>query len=129
METIGKIGEDFNAAYNAGDAAALADLFTDDAVLIPPNGAPHTGKERIQSRYQWRFDQFTVKHSINTEETKVAGDWAFSRGTYKLLLTPKEEGEPSEVTGMYILICQRQRDDSWKIARLIWNGNHPPPEP
>ncbi len=125
VEAIDQLRQEYSIAYNAGDAAALAGLYTDDAVLLPPNDATLTGKEAIQSMYEVTFDQFTGEHSTTSQEIEVAGDWAFGQGTFRLKLAPKDGSEPVEEEGKYIVICQRQPDGSWKIARLIWNNDPP----
>jgi ketosteroid isomerase-like protein len=42
-------------AYNRGDAVALANLFTDNAVLMPPDGPRVAGRNAIQEFYQREF--------------------------------------------------------------------------
>jgi ketosteroid isomerase-like protein len=61
--------------------------------------------------------------AIFNEEVRVAGDWAYSRGTYSATLTPKAGGEPREDSGKYLTILERQSDGSWKIARDCFNSN------
>jgi uncharacterized protein (TIGR02246 family) len=113
------------AASNAGD---LARLFTDDAIMMSPNEQALVGKEAIHTWAQGLFDQFTLEETVTTEEIRVAGDWAFLRGTYTFTITPKAEGEPQEETSKCIHIVQRQPDGSWKNARLMWNSDQPASE-
>ncbi len=127
LQAINDLGQGFSDAYNAGDTAALTGLFATDGMLLPPDAAILTGQEAIQSLYEGTFARFTGEHSTTFQELEVAGDWAFGRGTYTVKLTPKEGGEVIENEGKYIVICQRQVDGSWKLARLIWNTNSPPP--
>ena len=126
LQAINDLRQEYSAAYNAGDAAALTGLFATDAVLLPPDAAILTGQEAIRSLYEVTFAQFTGEHSTTSQELEVAGDWAFGQGTYTVKLTPKEGGETIQDEGKYIVICQRQADGSWKLARLIWNTNSPP---
>ena len=39
----------WQAALNAGDAAGVAALYTDDGVLHPPNSAPVNGRDAIEA--------------------------------------------------------------------------------
>ena len=66
-------------------------------------------------------DRVTFDMDITNEEVEVAGDWAFSRGTYTLTTTPKESGQPVFIDGRYITIFTRQPDGSWKRHREIFN--------
>ncbi len=49
--------DDWVAAANAGDAAAMAALFTDDGILMLPNEPSVIGKEAIRSHLQAHFDE------------------------------------------------------------------------
>jgi ketosteroid isomerase-like protein len=115
------------AAETAGDAAALGALWTDDGVLMPPYMAAVQGSAAIQSYYQGMFDQNTIEASASGEETVIAGDWSFGRGNFSISITPKAGGDAMHDSGKYIVVARRQADNSWKVARLIFNSNMPPP--
>ena len=128
VEAIKELREEYNAAVEAGDVARVISLFADEAVLMPPNEPPATGKEATRSWYETLFEQFNVEpFTSSAEEVEVTDDWAFDRGTYSITLTPKAGGEPAEDSGKFIAIFQRQTDGSWKVARGIWNSDNPPP--
>ena len=116
------------AATNAGDAAALADLYTEDAIHMSPNQPALVGRAAIQSSYQAGFDQLTQKLTLSLDEVGVSGDWAFSRGTYTGAGTPKAGGGPVvEDNGKFLAIHKRQPDGAWKIHRDIANSDRPFP--
>ena len=100
----------------------MADLFTADAVLMPPNAPPATGKRAIQAHYQAVFDQGTAAGEVSSEEIE-----AFDHGSYTIKITLKAGGDPIEDQGKYLAIDKRQPDGAWKIARVIWNSNNPLP--
>ena len=56
VEAINSLHDEFIALDNAGDAAGLASLYTNDAVLMPPNQAAVTGNQAIESWFQTTFD-------------------------------------------------------------------------
>ncbi len=125
---IRTLGDQAVAALNANDAAALAAFVTDDVVWMPPNEPPAIGKEAFEALFRASFDEFTFEVTIHPkDELVVAGDWAFARGTYVLVLTPKIGGEPVQESGKFLEIYQRQPDGSWKYARHIWNTDQPAP--
>jgi ketosteroid isomerase-like protein len=90
---------------------------------MPPGEAAVAGKERIRTRNGGFLDQFKFDMGITNEEVRVAGDWAFARGTYKASLIPKQGGAPVPINGKYMTILARQGDGSWKIHRDIFNSN------
>ena len=129
VAAIEALADQYIASVASGDASALAALFTDDAVLMPPEAPVATGKEGVNSYYQPTFDQFTNRLTVSGDETQLLGDWAFRRGSYTVTRTPKAGGNSTEAGGKWLSICKRQPDGSWKIARHIWNWPAPPPLP
>jgi len=117
----------YEAAYNAEDTAALGELFTEDAKLMPPNGPVVEGRAGVVAFYQAWFDQFTTNISIGTDETLGLGDLAVGRGTFTAKLTPKAGGDTMTLEGKYMNLSQPQADGSLKLCRHIWNL--PMPEP
>ena len=128
VEAINSVREREGAAAIAGDAESFVALITDDAVFMPPNEPPVTGKEAIRSWLQDFFDQFTIEYTPSFGEIVVAGDWAFESYSWTWTLTPVAGGEPISDSMKCVHIYQRQPDGSWKIARDIWNSDNPPPE-
>jgi len=126
VDAINSLRDKFIALDNASDVAGLASLFTNDAVLMPPNQAAVTGNQAIESWFQTTFDQFTTEFTVASEELEVVGDWAFDWGAYMTALTPKAGGEATEDRGKYIVILRKQVDGSWRIVKNIWNSNNPP---
>jgi hypothetical protein len=57
LAAIKMVLDDWVAAANAGDAAAMAVLFTDDGILMLPNEPSVIGKEAIRSHLQAHFDE------------------------------------------------------------------------
>lgn len=112
-------------ANNQEDADAWADLFTEDAVLMPQGGPVIQGREALLASEKTLNDQFDANITITPIEIVVTGDWAFARTEVKGSKTPAEGGEPSVVDAKELLILRRQPDQSWRIYRLIGNTNRP----
>jgi ketosteroid isomerase-like protein len=73
------------------------------------------------------FKKYAFKFASTLLETQVAGDWAYVRGNYIDENRHPKSGEAMEDSGKYLLIAKRQPDGPWKVYRLIWNSNNPPP--
>ena len=89
LAKIATLRDQFSTAFNSNDAAAVAGLYTDDAVMMPSNQAAVEGKAAIQSWYESMYKEMSLKMALTTIETQVAGDWAYDRGTAMLTITPK----------------------------------------
>jgi uncharacterized protein (TIGR02246 family) len=114
------------AAENAGDAAALAALYTGDGVYMPSNMPAASGTAAIQAYYEQVFAQMTAQGSATPAGIDVAGDWAIERGSFKTTLTPKAGGAPMEDTGKYVVVGKKT-GTGWKLHYLIWNSDMPLP--
>ena len=101
-------------------------LWVVDGIQMPPNSPAVIGRKNIQVKMQSLFDLFDWNMTISGEEVEVAGDWAFARGNYTYVLTPKEEGTVIRGEGKYLTILTRQADGSWKLLRDCFNDNRPP---
>jgi uncharacterized protein (TIGR02246 family) len=103
------------AASNQGDADALAALYTDDAMLLPPDHEPIKGRVAIGQFWHQGTDEGL---EVTTLRLEVSGDLAYLVGRYRL---PATEEEPAD-SGQSVLCLKRQRDGSWKVTTDIWNS-------
>jgi uncharacterized protein (TIGR02246 family) len=120
------IWKEYAVSLNEGDLERWLALWTEDGVQMPPDEAAIGGKDNIRTRNEALLDKFSLDMGITNQEVETAGDWAYSRGTYKARLMPKNGGRPVSIDGKYMTILQRQPDGSWKIHRDIFNSNSPP---
>jgi ketosteroid isomerase-like protein len=98
-------------------------LWDEAGVQMPP-GHPARGVDVLREAVPAGMAGETVaSFDIRPEETVVAGDWAWSRGTYDL--KGEAKGEPYHVDGKFLTILERQADGSWKIYRDAFNSNVP----
>ena len=127
LEAIDRVRESHVSALNAGDAKGWADQFTDDAVQMPPHFPTNAGIQAIRGWSGGFLSLFNCKFGLAVDEVRVAGDWAFERGSYNITLSPKTGGPAMNDAGKYLTIYQRQSDGTWKMARDIWNSDVPMP--
>ena len=125
-ESIRSLAAEYNRICAIGDAAAYAGLFTEDAVLMPPNAPPVVGRAAVETWAATLFSQMTVQIASQDSEMVFTGEWAFVRGTYSATFTPKAGGAPIEDTGTWLDIMKSQPDGAWKYAWMMWNSDQPP---
>jgi uncharacterized protein (TIGR02246 family) len=106
-------------ALNTGDAEGYARLHTDDIVVLAPGRPPQVGKDALRLSAQ-KLSEQQIRESRSIDEITVSGNWAIVRGSYDVVLTPKEGGPPKHDSGNYIdILCKK--DGAWRYARSIWN--------
>jgi uncharacterized protein (TIGR02246 family) len=112
-------------AFNAGEAEAVAALFTDDAVLMASQQPDKVGRAAILKAYADQFAAYTIQIHGVAVETKLFGDHGFSRGTYEVTLIPKSGGDRIVDGGRFFTLLQRQPDGTWKSIREMSNSEKP----
>ena len=108
----------FVDAFNAGDGAAVAGLYTEDAALYPPGEVPVHGRAAIAAYWQGAIDAGMKIDDLHAVEVESAGDLAGEVGVFTLSVPG--EGGATTVTGKYIVIWKRN-GDTWQLHRDIWN--------
>jgi ketosteroid isomerase-like protein len=111
------------ALNNAGDVEGWTALFEDGAVYMPPGLPAVTTREGLRAIARAGFTSWRSRIRMQTEEIVPSGDWAFARSLVTGTATPAAGGDPVTIDIKEIAIYHRQRDGSWKIARLIANSN------
>ena len=115
--TIDKLNDAWSAAFNKGDAAAVAAMYTDDATVLPP-GAPMV-KGATANKDLWAGQAKALADiKLSTVELHTMGEvMAYEIGTVtaKTKATP-----PQDVAGKYVVVWRRS-GTSWKIAADIFN--------
>jgi ketosteroid isomerase-like protein len=117
----------FNARYlqaiNDEDIAALSSLTTEGHIMLPPNRLPIVGKAANDELNGRAFEQFDFVETWTPEETEVAGDWAYQRGTFVVMATPKAAGDARRISGSFLRIYQRQPSGEWRMIRDMFNSD------
>lgn len=121
-DAIAAANETFMAAFNRGDAAGLAALYTENGQVLPPNSDFVTGKEAIQGFWQAVMDMGIKEAELEIVEAQDHGDTAIEVSTFALL---GDEGQVLD-KGKYIVIW-KQEDGQWKLHRDIFNSSMPAP--
>lgn len=110
----------FILAYNAGDLPELMSHYAEDLVKSRQGGATETKKDTAARIFQV-FQTFKGQISVSTEEIVTSGDMAYTRGTFKVVLTPRQGG-PDQVIERRFLEILRKQNGQWLITRTMDNA-------
>jgi uncharacterized protein (TIGR02246 family) len=110
----------WESALNAKDVDALVDLYTDDARLLPPDGAMTSGRDGVRAAFGGMIDA-GIGGETTRVETTVSGDVGYIVGTFSLTA-----GDVAVGTGKYIETWRRGNDGLWLIANDIFNNDPSP---
>ena len=108
------------------DWKAVAALYADEAVLMPPNAPAVVGGQAIVawlSGAGMTISAFT----ISSESIEVENSLATDRGTYTLTFTVAGMPGPATDRGKYLWALRKGSDGAWRITANMFGANSPPP--
>jgi uncharacterized protein (TIGR02246 family) len=114
-------------AVRIEDWTAVAALYTEDAVCMPPNQPIVQGREAILTWLE-AYPTMTEFNLIGIE-IEGCGDLAYVVGTISMTVAPEGAPEPIQDTGKFLEIRRKQEDGSWLIAVDMFNSDLPLPPP
>jgi uncharacterized protein (TIGR02246 family) len=121
-QAMGDLAKNYVAAYNKGDAKAVASFFAEDADYIDQDGQQTKGRDEIEKLLATAFQENPgAKLEIAVDEVmQLTPDVAVSRG----VATVTPESGAAEAT-QYELI-RVKKGDQWQISQLTETSAPPP---
>ncbi len=119
--------ETFRQAFLAGDADAVAALYSEDAILSLPGSEMVGGKENIHEWYSNFFKMAKItEFSLSPAKVSGENDWAYAVGRFSMKIVFQGSDTPVSDTGKYLNVHRKQADGSWKFVADTWNSDQPP---
>jgi len=111
--------------YAKADADAMAKLYAEDALLMPPGAPAVTGRPAIKAflgadAAKSKSDGMSLKNDKITGAF-VSGDTGWISGTY----TVTDASGKTIDSGSYLSV-HRKTNGAWLYVRDIWNSDRPP---
>jgi len=122
---VNAVAQAFQEGVANQDAAALANLYHEDARFLPPNMEPCEGRPAIQGAMQELLGMGVRSLEIEPIDVREAGDLTIEYGRYTLGIQP-EGAEAMTDVGKYVVVHETRPGGSTKIALDIFNSNSPP---
>ena len=106
------------------DSAAIAQMYTEDGAVMPPNATIGRGRAAIQQTWASMMNTPGFELTFAPEQIVLSGsaDMALDRGTYRLAIAPS--GKAQSDTGKYVVVW-RKVGGEWKAAADIFNSDLP----
>ena len=124
-KAIEEVNLKFGEAFRQGDSAAIANLYTDDGILLPPNSDVIKGKQGIKAFWSAVIEMGVKDVDLATVEIMVMGNMVCEIGKYSLTIQPEGLEEAIVDNGKYLVIWNKTVDGSWKLHIDIWNTSMP----
>ena len=127
IEQLAALPKKFAAAFNNNDGAAVAALYTEDAVLVNDSG-PVYGRADIEKHYVDLFKRVHFSNHVSKPNPPhiigTAGNEMWWNGEWSNTIKGDNWG-PIDHKGYFANILVREGDD-WKIRLDTWNITPPP---
>jgi uncharacterized protein (TIGR02246 family) len=119
------VDQNWAKAYNSGNADAVANLYDEKAVLLPPGASAVNGRAAIKA--------FFLKDTAESQKAGVAftlaskpaggvsGDMGWQSGNYAV----KDKAGKVVATGKYLSVSMK-KDGKWLYVRDTWNADGAP---
>lgn len=107
------------------NAEGVANIYAEDAMLIPPKAPPISGRTNIQTLFAKQYANSETSFSFQTHELKIAEGWAYRRGSYEVTYIPNN-GKKMKRKAKFIDIWHKGANGKWQITRDIWNHTRLP---
>ncbi len=115
--------QDFEDALRKHDIQTLAELYTEDGVILPPNSPRIQGRAGIAAYMKGMIDAgFTLE--LTPVDEWIDGRLAVRSGTFIVMKDGKEVDR-----GKWLEVWKRGADRKWLMVRDIWNSDMPASPP
>ncbi len=116
---IEKLNDQWTAAFNRGDAAAVAAMYATDAYVLPPGGEMVKGRAAIAAFWKNAATQVGDARLVTVDLLPLGRGAAREIGT--VTLTTKAQ-PPQQLVGKYAVVWRRI-GGKWLLETDIWNMN------
>jgi uncharacterized protein (TIGR02246 family) len=107
-------------AFNSGDTAALAALYTENATLMPPDSDAVHGRKGVQDFWQGARDNGVQQILLHLGDVELRGS-----DTLIEVSTATITAGGSQIPVKYVVVWTREGDGSWRLHVDMWSRTKP----
>jgi ketosteroid isomerase-like protein len=116
-EAINDGNRNFGSAVARKDYAAMAALYAENAMVLPPDGPIVSGRRGIEEFWRSAAAALGLTDAVlTTRDLEVAGDTAYEVGEANLKVGS------GQVMVKYLVVWVKGGDGNWRLHRDIWNA-------
>src|SRR3954454_21059652 len=110
----------FAKSFSNQDAVACAAIYSDDALLLPPDAPALAGAAAIEEMFRSLFEGGVRTTELTTLNVIEEGTFVVETGAFTFTIEPS-----GRIDGKYLAVWQRQTDGGLKCIREAFNRNAP----
>ena len=118
--TMQKLNDRWADAFNKGDAAAVASMYTADAYVLPAGAQMIKGRAAIEAMWRQNMQQIDNVKCTTIDVKPLGSSAAGEIGT----CTFKTKAQPPQDGSLKYAVVWRKDGGQWKLLQDIWNSDH-----
>ena len=123
-ELIRHAGSEWARHWNAKELHKVVEIYSEDAVYLPPHHAAVHGREAIGEYLKGPLAHGVTDLKFEVTYIKQSGDLAYDLGRYSMTV-PLEGGGTKRDQGKYLAVWRREKNLKWKLVADSWSSDLP----
>jgi len=119
-QLVEQLNQNWNNLFNSGDAHAVAQLYSETAILSPGNGQILNGQTEIEALFQSFVDSGVHAHQITVVDSFRDGNTLYQISNWSAS-GKEQEGVTPSFGGIVTIISKLNEQGEWKIQLHSWN--------
>lgn len=116
--TISTLSKDFETTFARGNAADIADFYTENGVLLPAGADFVRGKQNIKEFWQMAIDMGIKNIKLEIVEVEQHDDTAIEVSKFTL-----SDADDQMIDRGKGIVIWKNENNAWKLHRDIWNSS------
>lgn len=116
--TISSLDKNFESTFARGDAADIADFYTENGILLPAGSDFVRGKQDIKEYWQMAIDMGIKNIKLEIMEVEQHDDTAIEMSKYTL-----SSADDQVIDQGKGIVIWKYENSAWKLHRDIWNSS------
>jgi len=117
--TMQQLNDRWADAFNKGDAAAVAAMYTADAYVLPAGAEMIKGRPAIEAMWRQNMQQIGNVKCTTIDVKPLGSSAAGEIGT----CTFKTKAQPPQDGALKYAVVWRKEGGQWKLLHDIWNSD------
>ncbi|NQZ53462.1 MAG: DUF4440 domain-containing protein [Piscirickettsiaceae bacterium] len=119
-QLVEQLNQNWNNLFNSGDAHAVAQLYSETAILSPGNGQALNGRVEIETLFKSFVDNGVHAHQITVIDSFRDGNTLYQISNWSAS-GKEQEGVIPSFGGIVTLISKLNEQGEWKVQLHSWN--------
>lgn len=115
-----KLNQNWNTLFNKGDVKAIAQLYSETAIISPGNGQILKGRTEAETLFQSFVDNGVHEHSIEVIDSYIDGNTLYQVSNWSAS-GQEQDGVSPTFGGVVTLVSKLNKQGEWKLQVHSWN--------